>query len=134
MKHSESFVTFWGINFVFFIIGPFILRNVIVVGNARLSTLLASIISGFLLATVNALLPKAFEYMKVSFKSEWQLALVLLVSNIGGLWLLARYADLTGIGLSNIWVVVFSACVITILQWLFEDQVMSKRKKSKSRR
>lgn len=120
MKDSRSFLLFWLINSAFFYFAPFIFTGFIVSGNVRLTAFLASIISGFLLTIADAGVQPLSEALKMKLKEDWQWTLSFLLVNVLGIWLIARYADLTGIGISNAWMAVLMGAILTLFQWLIE--------------
>jgi uncharacterized membrane protein YvlD (DUF360 family) len=95
-------------------------------GNVRLTPFLASIISGFLLTVVDATTQPVFTSLKIKLKEDWQWTLSLLFVNVLGIWLIARYADLTGIGISNAWMAVLMGAILTLFQWLIEKFMYKK--------
>lgn len=89
-----------------------------VVGNMRLTPFLASVISGFLLAIVNTVAKPALESLNIHLAEDWQMVIAFEFINIIALWVLARYADLTGIGIMNVISVGMIATAVTVIQWL----------------
>lgn len=128
MKNPRSFVVYWVLNSAFFYFLPLLLVGFIATGNARLTPFLASIISGFLLAVTHAFTPSAVEWLQIKLKEEWQWALAFLAANLLTIWVIARYADLTGVGIANIWAVVFVASLITVAQWVLWQNIDRKKK------
>lgn len=118
MQDSRMFLVFWLVNSLLLYFAPLILVGMIVTGNARLAPFLASIISGFILTTAIAVTQPVFGWLKIELKDEWQWALVYFFVNVLGLWVIARYADLTGVGLASAWVAVIFGAVANIVQWL----------------
>ena len=92
--------------------------GLVITGNARLAPFLASLISGFLLTVADTLTMPVFDALKIKLKDEWQWALVFLFVNVLGVWVLARYADLTGVGVANAWVAVMLGFILNLVQWL----------------
>lgn len=118
MQDSRMFLVFWLVNSLLLYFAPLVLVGMIVTGNARLAPFLASIISGFILTTAIAVAQPVFTWLKIELKDEWQWALVYFFVNVLGLWVIARYADLTGVGLASAWVAVILGAVFNIAQWL----------------
>ncbi len=117
MKDPRQFVAFWVVNSALLFFAPFVLVGMVESGNVRLSSLLASVISGFILAVADALVMPVFDWFKIKIKDEWQWAFVFLFINVLGIWVIARYADLTGIGVSNGWIALLLGAVINLAQW-----------------
>lgn len=128
MKDTRVFFLFWLVNSALFYFAPFIFPGTIVTGNARLAPFLASIISGFLLSLADAVTMPVFDSLKIKLKDEWQWALAYLFVNVLGVWVIARYADLTGVGVANAWVAVLFGAVANLAQWVMWKQVDGKKK------
>lgn len=128
MKNSRMFFIFWVINSALFYALPFVLGESVVTGNARLAPFMASIISGFLLSLAISVVQPAFESLKIRIKTEWHWALIFLVVNILSVWIIARYADLTGVGVANVWAAVAVGIIANIVQWAVWKFVDTKKK------
>lgn len=128
MQDSRMFLVFWLVNSLILYFAPLILVGMIVTGNARLAPFLASIISAFILTTALAVTQPVFTWLKIDLKDEWQWALVYLFVNVLGLWVIARYADLTGVGIANAWVAVILGAVANVAQWLAWKYLGQKKK------
>lgn len=131
MHDAKSFVLFWAVNSLLFYFAPFVFSDIVVTGNARLAPFLASVISGFLLALSAAFVMPAMDFLKVRIKEEWQWILVFLGGNILTVWLIARYADLTGVGISNIWVALLLGAIANVVQWVVWKFTEAKLPKTK---
>lgn len=118
MKDARMFVVFWAINALLFYFLPFVFVGMVVTGNARLTPFLASVISGFLLSVTDALVMPACAYLHLKFKAQWQWSMAFLVVNMLGVWLIARYADLTGVGVTNAWTAALVGVLSTVVQWV----------------
>lgn len=114
---TRGFLAFWLTNSILLYFFPFVFTGMVVVGNARLAPFLAGIISGFLLTVADALTQPVFEKLGVKLKDEWQWALAYLFVNVLGVWVLARYADLTGVGVASAWVAVLLGVILNLVQW-----------------
>jgi hypothetical protein len=117
MKDGREFVSYWILNALFFYFLPYIFPNLWHTGNLRLTPFMASVISSFLLTVILALVMPAFLALKIKFKEDWQWTLAYLFANVLGIWLIARYADLTGIGIVSAWVAVGIGIFATLCQW-----------------
>lgn len=117
MKDSRGFLAFWLVNSLIFYFAPFVLNGMVVVGNVRLASFMASVISGFLLTLAVSVTMPIFTSLKIKLTDEWQWALAYLFVNVVALWVIARYADLTGFGISNAWVAIILGVVFNLAQW-----------------
>ena len=114
---ARGFLLFWVVNSTLFYFFPLVFTGIVVIGNARLAPFLASLVSGFLLTVGDALTQPVFEKLGVKLQDEWQWALAYLFVNVLGVWVLARYADLTGVGVSSAWVAVLLGVIFNLVQW-----------------
>lgn len=118
MKDARHVVLFWLVNSLVFYFAPLVLVGLVVTGNSRLTPFMASLISGFLLTLAEAIAEPAFKHLKVQLKQEWQWSLAYLFINVITVWLIARYADLTGVGVASAWVAVLLGLILNLAQWL----------------
>lgn len=133
MKDARGFLAFWLVNSLIFYIAPFVVSGMIVTGNARLAPFMASVISGFLLTLAVSVTMPAFTALKVKLTDEWQWMLAYLFVNVVSLWVIARYADLTGVGLASAWAALLLGVVFNLAQWGTWKMVTGD-KKSKGRK
>lgn len=117
-KNSRYFFIYWIVNSGFLYFAPYFFGSMMVVGNMRLTPFLASVISGFLLAVVDTVAKPALESLNIHLAEEWQMVIAFEFINIIALWVLARYADLTGVGITNVISVGMIATAVTVIQWL----------------
>lgn len=129
MKDSREFLGYWVVNSFVFYFAPFVFNNMVMTGNARLTPFLSSIISGFFLTVFAAVTHPAFTSLKIKFKEEWQWTVAYLFVNVLGVWFLARYADLTGIGVINAWMAVCLGVIFNLSQWSIRRLVAYSDKK-----
>ena len=118
MQDTRVFLSFWVVNSLLFYLSPLVFGKLVVAGNARLTANLASLISGLIVTLADTLTMPVFKYFKIKLKDEWQWALAFLFVNVVTVWLIARYADLTGVGVSGAWVAVFLGTPLNLAQWL----------------
>ncbi len=116
MKDARGFFLFWVINSLIFYFAPYLLSPLIVTGNARLTAFMASIISGFLLTVADATTEPIFEKLKIKLTNDWQWILAYLFVNVLSIWVIARYADLTGVGINNAWVALLLGLIFNLAQ------------------
>jgi uncharacterized membrane protein YvlD (DUF360 family) len=131
MQDARGFVANWLVTSVIFYFLPLLFPGLIATGNVRLTPFLASIISAFLLSLLDASTMPTFNSLKIKLTQEWQWMLIFLFTNILGVWLIARYADLTGFGVANAWIAVGVGIVVNVGQWAVWKATAqpSKRKK-----
>ncbi len=103
---------------VIFYFAPFVSTGMVVTGNYRLTAFMASVISGFLLTIASASVQPVFAKFNIKLKDDWQLVMANLFVNVLVIWIIARYADLTGIGINNAWVAVALGILISLGEWL----------------
>ncbi len=118
MKDHRVFPLFWLINSIIFYFAPFFLVGMVATGNARLPGFLAAVISGFLLTLAIVATQPAFEKFNIKLKEDWQWLLVYLFVNVLAVWVIARYADLTGVGIANAWIAVLMGVILNLVQYL----------------
>jgi len=128
MKDSRGFIVFWLANSAIFYFAPFVFGSLVVSGNARLAPFMASVVSGFLVTIADALTLPLFERLGIELRDEWQWTLAYLFVNVLSIWVIARYADLTGVGIQNAWVAVLLGVIFNVVQWIMWRTVFPKRK------
>lgn len=117
MKDARGFLSFWLVNSIIFYFAPYVFVGLVVTGNARLGPFMAAVVSGFILTVVDVVTTPVFESLKIKLKDEWQWALAYLFVNVLGVWVIARYADLTGVGIASAWVAVIMGVIFNLAQW-----------------
>lgn len=128
MKDARGFLLFWVINSFILYFAPFVLVGLVVTGNERLTAFMASIVSGFLLTLFDASAQPTLRALNLKLKEDWQWVLVYLFVNVLGVWLIARYADLTGVGVASAWVAVLLGVVVNVAQWMSWQFAIKKKK------
>lgn len=118
MNDARHFLLFWLVNSFVLYFAPLVLVGLVVSGNSRLTPFMASVISGFLLTVLEAIAEPAFTSLKIKLKDEWQWSLAYLFINVVAVWLIARYADLTGVGVASGWVAILLGLVLNLGQWV----------------
>lgn len=89
----------------------------VVLGNSSLSAVTATVITGFLLSGVMALPEPVMKTVGWKTKNELLLALVYLIFNVVGLWVLARLANYIGFGVTSFVVVIVLGFILNMLQY-----------------
>ncbi len=115
--NAISFVSFWVFNSLYFYLAFLIFPGEIVLGNNIRSSVVASMLAGFLLTIILCLVPLIMKIKGVKLKEEKQQALIYLVFNVVGIWVIARMAFFTGLGVSSFWVAIILGLVANFLQW-----------------
>lgn len=116
------------LNAVILFVGSILFPTNIVLGNYTLPPVLAALATGVLLTGVMALTESAIKYFKLKIKKEMQLAMVYLVGNILGLWVLARLANYSGFGVSSYVVVIILGLLLNTMQYGVWKMFMGKKK------
>lgn len=105
------------VNAVVLYAGSIFFPTDIVLGNSILSPILAALVTGVLLSAIMGLPEPIIKALNVKIKNEMHLALVYLVFNILGLWILARLANYSGFGVSSYIVVIVLGLILNMLQY-----------------
>ncbi|MBI4058462.1 hypothetical protein HY408_01715 [Candidatus Gottesmanbacteria bacterium] len=127
MKDGRTFIGVWIVNSLLFYFIPFLLLGLVVVGNARLSHFMASIISGFLMTLILTGASHVFTKFNINLKRDLEQVTANYFTNVIGIWLIARYADLTGVGITNAWIALGLGIMLTLAQWLLLTRLMKKK-------
>ena len=105
------------VNAIVLYVGSMLFPTDLVLGNNILSPVLAALVTGTILSAVMALLEPILKSLKLKIKNEMHLALVYLVFNILGLWVLAKLANYSGFGVTSYIVVIILGLVLNTLQY-----------------
>jgi len=111
------FLSLWIVSSIVLLVASALLSNNIVLGNDRLSKSTAGVISGFILTLIAHFVPKAVEKIDFKVKNEYAWQGVFLVANVIILWVIKRFALISGLGISNIFYVFILGVAITLAQW-----------------
>ncbi len=117
---KENYILFISIavvNAVVLYVGSMFFPSDIVLGNSNLSPILAAFVTGLLLSAIIGLPEPIMKASNVKIKNEMHLALVYLVFNILGLWVLARLANYVGFGVTSYIVVIVLGLILNMLQY-----------------
>ena len=106
-------------NAIVLMISSILLPDLIVFGNAYLSSLPAVFIVSLLLTFTLMLVPKVLKSIKMKVKSAICINLIYCFVNILAIWILARFANFFGFGISSYIAAIFMGAVITTIQYLF---------------
>lgn len=105
------------VNAIVLYVGSMLFPTDIVVGNSTWSPLFAALVTGVILSGVMALPEPILKSLKLKIKNEMYWALLYLVFNILGLWVLARLANYSGFGVSSYIVVIVLGLIMNMLQY-----------------
>ena len=129
-KKLVNFLAFWVASTIVILISAVLFGNNVVLGNDKLSPSIAAIIAGFVLTGLNFLIPdmvkkggldKNLQSLSKSaglkIKDEYLWAVIFFVANTVIIWLVKRFAMITGVGISSIVWVIVVAILLTVVQW-----------------
>lgn len=129
MKKNENYILLLSIgvvNAIALYLANMFFPTYIVLGNNSLSPLLATVITGFLLSAIMALPEPVMKAVGLKTKNELYYALVYLIFNIVGLWILGRLANFIGFGISSFVVVIVLGFILNLIQY-FVWKIVSKK-------
>jgi uncharacterized membrane protein YvlD (DUF360 family) len=112
-----GFVLFWVVSSFTFLTANVLFPNYLALGNVPLNPSTAAIVSGLILALIASSVEPAFAFLHIHVKHDLSWALVFFVVNTEVIWALARFADLSGIGIPAFWVALVLGFVVNLLQW-----------------
>ncbi|MBI4057795.1 hypothetical protein HY405_00550 [Candidatus Microgenomates bacterium] len=121
MKFYIRFAIVWAVNSILILLASALYPANFVLGTANISPLGGAILSGFIL-TAFCRLAKAF-LTKVGLKVEGRYKKFLkywLVNSVG-IWLIARMAPITGLGISAFYWAFALGFVASLVQWLLRQ-------------
>jgi uncharacterized membrane protein YvlD (DUF360 family) len=121
-----GFLRLWLANFLILLLAWLLGGQTVVLGSLFWPPVIAALVTGLLLAAIVALVKPVFEVLKIKIRNENYWTLVFLVTNVVGLWVLARLAAFTGFGIVRFWVAIVLGIIITILQWIFDKYLLKK--------
>lgn len=135
MNEQVKFLSIWASNSILLLILSFVLKNKVVLGNVLISNSLAAIISGFILAGVAFLVPVVIKKANIKIKNQYGPSGILFAASVVVLWIIKRFADITGLGISSIFYVFVVAILATLIGWgmpkindlIFKGNLISKK-------
>lgn len=117
---QRKLVEFWG-NWVILTIVLLILSSIlganVHLGNAKVSMPVAGVISGLILSIANVLVPVGINKLGFKIKDEKALIGANFVVFVVVIWIIKTLADITGLGVANIFYVLILAAVLSVLNW-----------------
>lgn len=111
------FLSLWIANSVVLNIATLIFKNNIVLGTNQISKSMAAVLSGLALTALSYAVPKLVAKVEFKMKSEYYWQGIFLVANAIVIWVIKRFALITGLGISNNLYVLLLAAILTVVQW-----------------
>jgi len=96
-----NFLGFWVAASLVFLIVSLIAPNAVVLGNDKVSGLVAVLAAGFILVAIDYIVLGVLQNLKVKIKNEYAWPLMFFFVNGIVIWLIKRLADITGVGVSS---------------------------------
>lgn len=115
-KKLVNFLSFWVGNSVVLLISSAVFGSNVVLGNDKLSSPLAAVISGLILTALLFLVPPAVEKGGYKVKNENWWPGIFLVVNVVFLWIIKRLAIVSGVGVTSIFWVIILAIFVTAVE------------------
>ncbi len=127
-KMLVGFLVSWVVNVVLLWLLALIFKDGVVLGNARLSMLMSAVFSGLILTALGALVEPSVKASGYKVKSYGIWTAIYFTVNVLGLWIIKRFADATGLGISSVLNVLIVAAVITVVQVGVAKYTMPRKK------
>lgn len=105
------------VNAIALYVASLVVPAAVVLGNANLSNWMAVVITSALLTALLWLVKPVMKTAKLKVKSDLAINMTYLVTNVVGLWVLARLANYSGFGVSSYMMVVVLGLVLNTLQY-----------------
>lgn len=115
-KRVLRFLILWIVNSLLLIILSTVFATNVVLGTFNLPKPAASVLVGVILTLLVYSVPWIAKKTQVKLKDDNITALVYFFVNAIGLWVIKRFADFTGLGLSNILFVLITAAIVSIVE------------------
>lgn len=115
-KKIVGLLSFWVVNSLVLLVSSAIFGGSVVLGNDKVSTPMAAIISGLIITGLTSLVQPLVA--KSGFRVKGNLmAGVYLAANIVFVWIIKRFALVLGLGIANILYTVLVGILLTVGQW-----------------
>ena len=108
-----NFLGFWAAGSISIYALSLILPANIVLGNDKVSPLVAVLTAGFILVAVDYIVIGILQNLKVKIKNEYAWPLMFFFVNGIIIWIIKRLADITGVGVSSFVYVAILSLLIT---------------------
>ena len=115
-KYLIRFLGIWIATSITALVLSYILGNNLVLGNASISQAFASVVFGLILTIVFFIVGPLSKKLDVKVKDERAWTAIFFVINIVIIWILKRLADFTGVGISNILIVLVVGALVTVVE------------------
>jgi len=99
----------------------------VVLGTSTIPPLLAAVIGGVLLTLVGSFIDALVRQSNIKVPDERVWGAIYGVINIVSVWLIARGAVYTGMGITSLWVAVVLGVVLTLVQWGIWKMMLGKK-------
>lgn len=116
-KGLIKFLSFWIANAIVLLFVSAVFGNNVVLGNDKLSSSMAAVLSAFVLTSLGHFVPNLVEKLDFKIKNEYAWQGVYLVGNVIIIWIVKRFAQLTGFGVANNFYVIIIAAIVTLVHW-----------------
>lgn len=114
------------VNAIFIYLANILFPADVVLGNDTVSNLIALLIVSVLLTTLLSLVKPLVKALKLQLKNDLVIKLVYGLTNIIGLWILARLAIFIGFGISSFVVAIALGVVLSLAQLLLWKTMVKK--------
>lgn len=126
-KNLVAYLVSWAINVaLLWLLATFVLKGSVVLGNARLSTLTAAVLSGLILTVITSFVRPAVKASGFKVKGMMYWIAIYYAVTVVGLWLIKRFAEVIGLGIASILHVLIVAVVIVAVQSAVAKYTMPK--------
>lgn len=134
-KDLKNLFFVWLVATVVVFFAPFFAPGYVVLGNDRVSSLLAPFVSSLLVVVIVKLLVVSFgKYMKLGKSSETNMGLALLFGYVFSVWLVSRAALYVGLGIASFWVAIGIGIILATTEYWFMKLSYTKAPKSVSKK
>lgn len=117
MKKLLPFILFWIVNSLFIYLAAVIYPSRFVLGNFRFSMLTATIWAGLWINVLGWVAMWLFGKLKINLTGMAQMFFGYWAVNAAAVWITARLATLTGLGIFSFWWAIGLGLVLNIVQY-----------------
>ena len=126
-KNLVAYLVNWAVNVAsLWVLATFVLKGSVVLGNARLSTLMAAVLSGLILTVITSFVRPAVKASGFKVKGMMYWVAIYFGVTAAGLWVIKKFADFTGLGIASILYVLVVTVVIVAVQSAVAKYTMPK--------
>lgn len=123
----QYYVVIGVVNAIAIYLTPSFLADSVVLGTSTVPPVVAAIISGVLLTLVVSLVDPLMKQAKLKVTNELLWGAIYGIVNIIAVWVIARGAVYTGMGITSFFVAVVLGIVLMLLQWGVWKMMLGKR-------